>query len=434
MTTEKEGKIENVFDVLTFTIPLLTGIYLFFTPFPHTTSIKEFCFYISLLALITLLIFKKTNFSLRSPLTLPFVLFLLWVIFGLFFALDLTNSIYDMWTHFLKYLVIYYLLVNYFNSPRKLEILSWIMISSSTIFALGAVIDFYFIDGNPFSARLGTTFLEIHTDYIGIVLIFALTLTLNKLFNNKTITVKSLLLISAFIMCFTTLLTQSRGALIGLFIAMVILSCLNKKALILIIMAILTVVMIPGFKERINPKEIFQNERIQINALTMEVIKSYPITGIGFGMQIYGNKNLVDLKNFDSRLPKKYQGGVGGKYYDSPHNTALDIAVRTGIIGLILFFNIVLTAMWMLWKILRLTESKYLKSWTICLIACLMSFLIPALFLDTTFGPQAKVFYTILAMITLLWDITSSPLAAGADSTLTQDHTRESHIKQKQDT
>ena len=413
MIAAKEGKTEKFFAVLTYSIPLLMGVYIFFNPFPHTTAIKEFCFYISLLALITLIIFKKTNFSLRSPLTLPFALFFLWGIFGLFFALDLTNSFHDIRAHFLKYVLIYYLLVNYSNSPKKIEILSWIVIASATIFSFWSIINFYFMGGHPFSVRLGLTFLEIPTDYIGFVLIFALTLTLNKLMHNKSILVKSILCMSSLILCLTTLLTQSRGSLIALLIAIIILSCLNKKILIFVIITILLVILIPGFKERINTQEILQNERVQMNILTMEIIKTYPITGLGFGMQIYGNKNLVNLKKFDEKLPKKYQGGVGGMFIGSPHNTLLDIAVRTGIIGLILFISILLTALWMIWKTWRSAKSEYFTSWIVCAFAAFSSFMIAALFSDTTFGPQAIVFYTILAMITILWNINNEQSISG---------------------
>ncbi|HOW56731.1 MAG TPA: O-antigen ligase family protein, partial [Smithellaceae bacterium] len=155
----------------------------------------------------------------------------------------------------------------------------------------------------------------------------------------------------------------------------------------------------------------------QMNALTMEIIKANPITGIGFGMQIYGNVNRIDLKQFDSKLPKKYQGGVGGTFIGSPHNTILDIAVRTGIVGLIIFLSIVLTALWMIWQAWKSARSEYYKSWIACSFAAFLSFMTAALFADTTFGPPAVVFYTILALITILWKIkdespTASNLAA----------------------
>jgi hypothetical protein len=59
----------------------------------------------------------------------------------------------------------------------------------------------------------------------------------------------------------------------------------------------------------------------------------------------------------------------------------------------------------MLWKTLKLKQGEYFTSWAICLFACLASFMIPALFADAAFGPRVVVFYTILAMITILWII-----------------------------
>lgn len=402
MITATGGKIEQFFAGLTFAIPLLMGIYLFFNPFPHTTAIKEFCFYLSVLVLIVLLIFKKTDFSLRSPLTLSFVLFFLWGIFGLFFTLDFNNSLHDLRAHLLNYYIIFYLLINYFNSRKKLEILSWIVISSATFFSIGAIIYFYFILGNPFSVRLGVTFLEIHTDYIGFVTIFAISLALNKLYKSKTMAYKLLVLTCFFITLIATLLSQSRGASMGLFAALVILCFSNKKNIVFVIIMISLMFFTP-VKERLDHKEFFRDTRTKINRLGIMIIKEYPIAGIGFGMQIYGNKNLLDLEKFNSKLPPEYR--QQGVIVDSPHNTIIDVTVRTGIIGLVLFLNIILTAIWMLWKILKLAKSEYFRSWIICLFACFMSFLIPAMFADTTFGQRAVVFYTILAMITILWNI-----------------------------
>jgi O-antigen ligase len=394
------SKSEIFFSVLNFAIPLFMGIYIFLNPLP-LSAISEFCFYLSLAALIMLISFKKTAFTLLSPLTLPFLLFFLWAVFGLFFTLDFKNTLHDLRGHLLKYLIIFYLLVNYFNSQKKLEILSLIIIASATIFSIGAVIQYYFIGGVPFDTRLGYTFKEMHTDYIGFVTIFAITLSLNNLRKSKTLTCKILCLLCFFIMCTATLLTQSRGSLIGLLVSLVILCFGNKKNLILVIIAILLMLLLPGMRGRVM-EEGFQDIRLKMNRLTMEVIKAHPIAGIGFGMQIYGNPNLVDLEKYNKKLLPQYQQEI---IVTSPHNTILDITVRTGIIGLLLFFNILLTSLFMLWKILRLTKSEYFKSWVICLFACFMSFLIPALFADTTFGPRVVVFYTMLAMIVILWNL-----------------------------
>ena len=98
---------EKIFRILNFSIPLFMGIYLLANPLP-LSAVSEFCFYLSLLILIILIAFKKTVFTLRSPLTLPFILFFLWAVFGLFFTLDFKNTLHDLRGHLLNYLIIFY--------------------------------------------------------------------------------------------------------------------------------------------------------------------------------------------------------------------------------------------------------------------------------------------------------------------------------------
>ena len=74
-----------------------------------------------------------------------------------------------------------------------------------------------------------------------------------------------------------------------------------------------------------------------INYQTFEIIKDYPITGIGFGMETYGT--TVDLKAYYEKVPKKFRENI---IYNDPHNMYFDIAVRLGIVGFVLFLNIIL--------------------------------------------------------------------------------------------
>ena len=395
---------EKMFRILNFSIPLLMGIYLLANPLP-LSAVSEFCFYLSLLILIILIAFKKTVFTLRSPLTLPFILFFLWAVFGLFFTLDFKNTLHDLRGHLLNYLIIFYLLVNYFNSQKRLEILSVIVIAGATIFSVGAVNQYYFIEGFPFSARLGdSTFTgAMQTDLIGFTTTFSSVLALHLFNKNKTGTYKILFFTCFLITTAATILTQSRGALIGLFSSFIILCFANKRFLIFVVLTPLLIFLMPGMSDRIKNESFVKDVRININRLTLEVIKDHPIAGIGFGMEIYGNKNIIDLEKLNKQLPPEYQQNDPIVVY--PHNTILDIAVRTGIIGVALFLYILITSLWMLWRTLKLKKGEYFKSWTICLFACFVSYMIPAFFADTTFGPVAVVFYTMLAMITILWNL-----------------------------
>ena len=118
ITHANGGKAEKFFSALNFLIPVFMGIYLFANPLPAAV-VNEFCFYLSVSALILPLFFRKTVFTLRSPLTLLFILFFLWAVFGLFFTLDFKNTLHDLRGHLLEYLIVFYLLVNYFNSQKN---------------------------------------------------------------------------------------------------------------------------------------------------------------------------------------------------------------------------------------------------------------------------------------------------------------------------
>jgi len=395
---------EKIFRILNFSIPLFMGIYIFANPLP-LSAINEICYYSSVVVLLILICFKKTTFSLRSPLTLPFFLFALWAVFGLIFTLDFNNTLHDLRSNLLKCLIIFYLLVNYFNSKKKLEIIAWIAIVSTTVFSVGAIIQYYFIEGFPFTEPLGRTFRgEMTIDYLGFTTIFGICLNLHFLYKVKNIFYKTFLASSFLIMTITTLLTKSRGSLLGLLAALVILCFHNKKNIIFIVMAILLILIMP-ISDRIKQVGFTKDIRIKMNRLTIEVIKDHPIFGLGFGGQIFINNSLVDLAKYNSLLPPEYQQNAATGIVGSAHNTILDVAVRTGVVGLILFLSILITSLWMLWRTLRLKRGEYFTSWAICLFACFVSFMIPALFADAAFGPRVVSFYTILAMIAILWNI-----------------------------
>jgi O-antigen ligase len=395
------GGRERFFAALNLLLPVFTGIYVFLNPMP-LPALSEMVFYPCVAALVILLLFKKTDFTLNWPLTWSFALFSIWAIIGLFRALDLTNSLHDIRGHLLEHLIIFYLLVNYFNSKRKLEALSLIIIASMTVFSLGAIVQYYWIEGFPFSQRLGISFLDMSTNNIGFVIISMIPLALNGLHHAGEFRPRLIFLVCIIILCLTALLTQSRASVLGLFIGIIIFSLNNKKFVFLLIAVIIFIALVPGIKDRIIREDSAKDNRIKINRLTLEIIKEHPVTGIGFGMQIYGNESLVNLKKYNSRLPEEFQQNP---IMPSPHNTLLDIAVRTGIIGLVIYLSALLTAVFMLWKTYRVTEDEHFKSWAMCLSACFTASTFVSLFQDTTFGARAIIHFTILAMITILWKL-----------------------------
>ena len=392
---------EKILNILDLSVPILTGIFLFFTPFPHTTAIKEICFYLSVFIVILLIYFKKIDFSFRSPFTLPFTLFVIWAFIGLFFALDKVNSVHDFWAHLLKYLATYYILINFINCRTRLIIFSWIIIISTAIFSIGGLINFYLLMNFPISTRFGFSHM-MNIDLIGFVTIFAMLLSMHQ-FKLETILYRKIVLLVCLLgTLMATCLTMSRGSLLALFVSLIVFFLKRYQLLVIffIILSLITVTTVPILKARFSPSAILNDPRVGTNLRTLEIIKDYPVTGIGFGMQTYGNKNFIDLTKYNLRLPPQYQQQL---LIGSPHNSLADVAVRTGLVGFSLFCWVYFIFIRLGWTIIRFGKDDFIRDWGICITAAFISVVIQGLFADGMFGPQAIVLYTVLAMMDILW-------------------------------
>ena len=382
-------------------VRVFIGIFILLKTFHYATSIEEICFYFSLLIALIVSIFKKTDSFFESPLTFPFIFFVSWAIIDLFFALNKENSLRDIYGHLLKYLAFYYLLINFFNSRKHLVYLSWIVVISTSAYAIFFLIYFYIVLGNNLS-----TLFRIHV-YLDYLYVFAFLLSI-QLFSGETkILNKILLLICLPTTTIATILTQTRTALPAISIALIILLW-KKKILLgfLMILFLLPFVLAPYFASRLNLRAIWEhkNIRIGVSYLFMEMVKDHPITGIGFGMQTYDDPKLLAIYN--KKVPSAFRQEPP---IASPHNLFMDIAVRLGLVGLGLWIYILITFGRMVWRLIRRGKDDFIRKWSLCLFAGITAFFIQSIAFDATFGIQAIVFYTLLAMITILWRLDKRP-------------------------
>jgi len=315
--------------------------------------------------------------------------------------LDKVNSLHDFYAHLLKYLAIYYILINFINCRKRLIIFSWIIIISAAIFSIGGLIYFYIILNFPISTRFGFTHM-MNIDLIGFVTIFATLLSMNQFKLETRLYRKIILLVCLSGTLMATCFTMSRGSLFALVIALIVFFKRYKLiVLFIIIFSLTSVITIPALKARFSKADIlFGSRRISINLRTLEIIKDYPVTGIGFGMQTYGNKNYIDLKKYDSRIPPQYQQA---EPVNLTHNSLADVAVRTGLIGFSLFCWVYFTFVRLGWNIIRFGKEDFIRDWGICVMAAFISVVIQGLFADGMFGPQAVVLYTVFAFMDILW-------------------------------
>ena len=162
-------------------------------------------------------------------------------------------------------------------------------------------------------------------------------------------------------------------------------------------------------------KSMQSDARIGIVLMYWEIIKEHPFNGIGFGMEMLQKKEF--MTPYYERVPRADRETPG--FHVSPHNFYLDVTVRLGVVGLLLYLGIIFTSLRMAWQARGSSAKSTNKSDSLCLAASFVAFLVQSIFADTSFGAPAIVFYLHLAMITILWRtsrrVGASPSPAGGN-------------------
>ena len=388
------------FELLNQIIPILMGIFIFVIPFPHKTAVQEICFYLSVFLVLTLAFCKKIEFSFKAPLTLPLILFTLWTVASLPVALNKENSFHDIYAHLLKYMAIFYLVVNLYNNRKRFVILSWILIISAAILSIGGIIYFYYIQGRDLGGRLGLPEVGIGVNYIGFFTIMAIFFSLTNFFREVNLQFKVTSIACVFVSLVATILTGTRGTFLGLFLPLILLFHQHKKKGAVVTLIFLVIMGFTPVKQAFTPNAIINRikgePRKAIWYTYWKVIKDHPITGIGYGMQTY-NKKLFDRYNL--KVPPEFNIQT----FHAPHNTFIDVTVRLGIVGLALFLYIVFIFVWMGWQLAQYGNDDFIKTWALFLQAAFVSFLIQGMFADMLLGVQIILFFILMAMMTVLW-------------------------------
>ena len=381
---------------------MLIGLFVFLNPFPHTTALKEATFYLPLAGMLVLAFSKKRSFSWTTPLALPFALLAAWGAAGLFFALDRPNTVHDLLSHLLKYYAVYFLVVQFYPSQKGFDTLARIIIASTALFSVGAIVYYYPILGHDLSERLGHSrqysFFEMSANYMCFATVFAAILAFGMLLREKRAGARALLGIALLSVLAATLLTQTRGALIALVMGVVVLFLSDRRRLMAVLAGFGIFVMVlfasPEQASRFSPRVMAGNERISLINMYMEMVQERPIAGIGFGMEILQNQDFL-RPYYERTVPESRRDDV---FHVSPHNLYLDVLVRLGVVGLFLYLAIALIAFRMGLQAMRNNGGDAL-----CMLAAWPALLIQAFFADASFGAPAIMFYLHLAMITILW-------------------------------
>jgi O-antigen ligase len=406
MQTKESRAYSVTFRLLAGSIPFLLAVHTAINPFPHKTAVENISFYASLSFAVILFVAGKRTFHFRNPLTLPFVLFAAWSLVGLLFALDRQNAVHDVFAHLIRYLILLYLVVHFFPDEKRLSVLIGVVILSSTVFALWVMILFYVVQGFPVSTKLGLfTIDELSSNIIGTLTLFPMILALGWLIRDKTPCGRAAALMCMAILGIATLATMARSALVAMAVSLAVMipSLMKKKHIFvsLVVLLLLALLVMP-VSVRFSPSDLTEKlnktDRLRIALTYIEIVKDYPIVGIGFGMEGYGETSLLD--KYNARLPAQHRQPVPAK---APHNSLIDVAVRTGLVGLAFFLYTIYAFVKMAIGLIRKGSSSYVREWSLCILAAFAALFTQSLFENTLSGPPAIALYVVMGMMTVVW-------------------------------
>ena len=370
--------------------------------FPHTTTIKEIAFYGSLILFASLLLSRKIVIHFDSPITIPAAIFIVIVLIGSVFAINKNNTIDDLYSHLIRYILIWIIIISFIESNYDFEVLITVVVLSTTFFCIYNIVDLYIIKNMPFSTRLLTGSQEITTNLVGINIILSVNLAYYKLKSSTNRRAKGGYSLAIIVLLFSLFAAQARSGFLALVLSALIVFLSNRNVIKLCV--VLTLLAVAACYSPVGTRlttQLSTDIRIQHMLLCLEVVKDHPLTGIGFGMQTFARD--LDLVAYNKRVEEKYRLPV---YADSiltdPHNLYTDIAVRSGIVGFSAFIHFIYTVYRTLLRMI-LANEKEGRDLSLALLASLSSFMFIGLFEPVFSHPFEAIFCFIFALTHILW-------------------------------
>ncbi|MBI4778187.1 O-antigen ligase family protein [Candidatus Desantisbacteria bacterium] len=319
----------------------------------------------------------------RTPIDFPVFAFLACSIFSTIFSIAPIMSLlgtydrYDGLLTLICYIMLYYLVVNFFQTKKGILWLLGVMVASGTISSVYGILQYF--DVCDWTAeelgRVASFFGNPIFYAASVMMAFLIGLGIYCSFSQKeseplpgedTKRVKNKERLFIIILCICLLiiywgfsLATTRSCYLGIFAGIITFLCLGgkemlfgcKKRLIILGVGICLISSYYNFIEveysvikrfaHISPAQESNNEkpdsvlatpsRIFIWKTGMEIIKDYPFLGIG-----PETIKLVYLQYLVKVFPEKYFFSTG-EYIDRMHNEFLDYAVTRGIVGLAIY-------------------------------------------------------------------------------------------------
>lgn len=396
-------KILRVIDFIIYWSIIIMPFSVAIAPGIANTFIGFFCVFFIIKRLIT-----KQPFS-TDRLTIVF--------FGLFFAasaISIINSVslnasFQGIIKLIKYILIFLVCSEEIRDKKHISRIIIAICSGVCLVAIDAlwqmVFGYDFIRHNAMQSAVGLprpTAAFPNPNVFGIYmaaltpLIFGLTFFY---FKGKS---KLLMLIVSVLSLLGVYLSLSRGAGLGVYLAILFLSIANKKKLLTSVLAgiliVFPFVMPKNIKQwakevNYNPVVFMCNQdRISIYNNAINMIKHHPFIGVGL------NTFSKNYGKYKTEQAEKYAHTADTIY---AHNIYLQMAGETGLLGLAVFLLFLFQVFRQAFNTLRKLNDKYLKIIGLSLVACVIAFLVNGLTETSLYYPRVVMVFWYLIGVSL---------------------------------
>jgi putative inorganic carbon (hco3(-)) transporter len=352
----------------------------------------------------------------RTVLNKPLVFFIMANVLSTIFTVNAGLSARGLWGKELKFIAVYFMVVEVIISYKRLEKLLAIALMSAVIIAADAGAQYFY--GIDFlrayvSSQLRASFPSTN-DFAGwlIIMIFLfLGVIFAKNIFNKKIRIYAGVVTLAMLICL--LVTFSRGGWIGflcgglIFLAAVLKHCRLRSKVILSSAAIgllaFTLILpqsvknkveavgnidfktgqtlIGRLKSMVDIHYASNAHRLKLWKQAAQVIRDFPLTGCGLNTYSY--------------FVKKYPSFVGGSMY--PHNSFLQMTAETGFVGLLVFLALLIS-----FFIAGFTHISKKNSYLVIgLVSGMSAFLVQSFFDTNLYALQLVVLFWYMLGLTV---------------------------------
>lgn len=353
---------------------------------------------ISVFAFIFKKLSAKEPILAKTPINKPFLLLAAISLLSFFNTVDLRSSIEGI-IKLLKYGFLFIIVAEELKDKKRLK---WAIIGIICGLYLAALDGFYslyfgrdFLRNKPPDFVIGLMRMKAafpHTNilagYLALFLPVPIAMTLYYLRKKK----KALLGLISALALYALILTFSRSAVLGVWLAILFIGIIKKDKLILMLL-LLSLVIAPFFapknirnwaKATNSPWEFLLNkERFDLYKTALNMVKAHPFIGVGV--------NTYCLNYQKYKVSEASVLTDKGNWY--AHNIFLQMAAEIGIVGLAVFIWMLLALFRSFFIFLKKTDDHFLEICALGIVSGLLAFLVNGLTETNLYYPKIAVLF-----------------------------------------